>query len=410
MPDATLVVLVKRFPRRSETFVLNEVLELRRQGLPVQVVAIMDPHEAWAQPEATALVPEVLYLRTPGWSRLVPRLIATAARHPVGTARALGHQARRPSRAAARHLAEALLLVDAVRRQGRPVHVHAHFVHGPGASAYLARTIAGVPFSFTAHAKDLYTTDVTRVRERGAAAAFVVTCTDANRRYLEDVVGVDAEKVRVCLHGVDLRRFAEVARRPVAGRILSVGRLVPKKGFDVLIRACAALVERGVGVDCRIIGDGPMQAALEQLIDELGVAGHVRLEPGRPQPELLAAYAEAALFALPSTVQPDGDRDGIPNVLQEALAVGVPVVSTFISGIPELVRDGTNGRLVKPNDELALADAMEEMLSDDTLRRRMGTAARRLAAREASLQDRVRPLARQFTDALGAVSRRSERA
>src|SRR5438552_8649398 len=260
----TLVIFVKRFPRLSETFVLNEILELRRQGLRVRVVTVMDPGEPWAQPEAAAMVPEVIYLRSVPWHRLAGKIAITALRHPGGTVRALLHQARRPSRAAMRHLLEALLLLDAIRGLG-PVHVHAHFVHVPASEAHLAHLIAGTPFSFTAHAKDLYTTDVDRVAARATAASFVVTCTEANRRYLEDVVHVDPARIRVCRHGVDLGRFAGLERTPVPGRVLSVGRLVPKKGFETLIRACAELYRRGVHVDCRIVGDGPQRSELERL-------------------------------------------------------------------------------------------------------------------------------------------------
>jgi len=400
---ATLVMFLKRFPRLSETFVLNEILELRRQGVPVQIVAVTDPREATAQPEAAALVPEVIYLQGEPWPRRLLGGLATAARHPLGTARAVRAQATHPSRAGLRHLAQAFLLVRAIRRLG-PVHVHAHFVHVPASVTYLAHLLSGVPFSFTAHAKDLYTTDVARVARRAKAAAFVVTCTEANRRYLEDVVGVDPARINVCRHGVDLRRFAQIERRPAPRQILSVGRLVPKKGFDVLIRACAELTRRGVDVDCRIVGDGPVRADLEKLVDELDLRERVRLERGRPQVELLSAYAEASVFVLSPCVQANGDRDGIPNVLQEALAAGVPVVTTAISGIPEVVRDGVNGRLVEPNDPIGLAGAIEELLHDGALRARLGTAARTLAAQEADLTECVRPLTAEFSASLSSVS------
>src|SRR5205814_9766248 len=151
---------------------------------------------------------------------------------------------RRGNARAWRRLREAVVLADALdeggddRTAAPPVHLHAHFAHAPAASAYVAHLITSVPFSFTAHAKDLYTTRIEHLTERARAAEFVITCTEANGRYLAEVVGVDRSRLLVCRHGVDLDRFSGMTRRPVPGRILSVGRLVPKKGFDVLIEAC----------------------------------------------------------------------------------------------------------------------------------------------------------------------------
>jgi glycosyltransferase involved in cell wall biosynthesis len=391
----TLVVLVKRFPRLSETFVLNEILELRRQGLPVQVMAMLDPGEAHAQPEAEALRPEVTYLRADGRGRLVWRMLGVAVRHPLGVLRGLGWLARRHSRGGLRAFVEGLLLVAACRPLGR-VHVHAHFAHGPAAAAFVAHQVSGLPYSFTAHAKDLYTTRPAVVAERAAAATFVATCTNANRVYLEAEVGVPHGRVRVCRHGVDIDRFAGLERRPVPGRILSVGRLVPKKGYTTLLLALSELAERGIDFDCRIIGSGPMRDQLETAIVTLGLIDRVRIEPGRPQVALLDDFSAASIFALTPAVQPNGDRDGIPNVIQEALAAGIPVVSTAISGIPEVVHHGVNGFLVPPDNPRFLADALAHLLGAADVRARMGDAGRGLAARHGDLYTCVAPLAGAF--------------
>jgi glycosyltransferase involved in cell wall biosynthesis len=288
------------------------------------------------------------------------------------------------------------------------VHIHAHFAHDPTAAAYLAHRMAGVPFSFTAHAKDLYTTPVAQLREQARAATFVATCTEANRRYLEQVVGVAPDRVRMCRHGVDLDRFGTIQRRPVPGRILAIGRLVPKKGFDVLIRACRLLADKGVSFDCRIIGNGPLRDELVGLTREVRLSEQVHIQPGGPQIELLEAYAEAELFVLAPLVQANGDRDGMPNVIQEALAAGIPVVTSAISGIPEVVRDGINGRLVEPGDPAALADALEELLGNPDLRAGLGHAAANLAADELELSSCVQPLAEEFRLALARAGHRLE--
>lgn len=400
---ATLAVLVKRFPRHSETFIVGEFLELRRQGLPVRLIAVMDPHESWSQPETDALVGEVAYLRRGSWWRSVPVMARTAARHPRGTRAALAWALRQGSVASWRRLGEGLLLVDRLREHGGQVHLHAHFANVPAADAYVAHLIAGVPFSFTAHAKDLYTTPRRFLAERAAAATFVATCTAANGRYLTDHVGVRPDHLWVCPHGVDVARFSTIARAPAPGSILSIGRLVPKKGFEVLIDACRLLADRGVPFSCRIIGDGPQRDALQERIRALDLGSVVRLDAGRPQPGVLRALGEAEVFALAPVVQPDGDRDGIPNVILEAMSAGLPVVSTDVSGIPEVIDDGETGILVGSDDPVALAHALQRVLADPDLRRSLGAAASRFAVEHIDLAACVRPLAARFRGALAVA-------
>jgi glycosyltransferase involved in cell wall biosynthesis len=394
-----LAVLVKRFPRLSETFVLNEFLELRRQGVRVRLFAILDPQEPQAQPEAATLRGEVVYLRARPWWALVSVMVGVIRRHPAGALRALRLALARRSRATWRHLGEALVLVDHLDRENL-VHLHAHFAHGPAAIAHLAHLVCDVPYSFTAHAKDLYTTPTSYVALRSDAARFVVTCTAANAGYLRDVVGADASKVVVCRHGVDLERFRTVARSPQPGRILSVGRLVPKKGFDTLIRACAVLASRGVEFQCAIVGDGPLRHELVGLIRSLDLEDRVRIEPARPQPALVREYEQAAVFALPCVVLDDGDRDGIPNVILEAMAAGVPVAATAVSGIPEVVVDGETGRLVAPGDASALAEVLVSLLDDTKESTRLATSARRHAALAFDLCSAVGPLVDAFSACL----------
>lgn len=400
--EPVVVMLVKRFPRRSETFILNEVLELRRQGIPLRLIAIMDPLESWAQPEAEALRHEVVYLRSGPWASSVLRLIRVVRRHPRGALTAALWALHRWEMARWRRVAEGLLLVDVLDCEGS-VHLHAHFANGPAAVAFVAHLVAGVPFSFTAHAKDLYTSNVNSLAERSAAASFVATCTGANGDYLRNVVGVDPKKVKVFPHGIALSRFATVPRRPQPGRIVSIGRLVPKKGFSVLVKACRLLTNRGVSVDCVIVGDGPLRSELKGQIVNLGLSGRVRLEPGRPQAELLDLLGSAEVFALAPTIQADGDRDGIPNVLLEAMAAGLPVVSTDISGIPEVLTDRRTGRLVPPEDPEALADALQTLLGDPIRRQSLGDAAQAHAWATFGLETRVRPLAASFKNSLLAA-------
>jgi glycosyltransferase involved in cell wall biosynthesis len=386
-----IAFLVKRFPRLSETFILNEFLELRRQGLPIELLAIMDPNEARSQPEALALAPEVRYLQTGNlWSEL-PAALRTARRHPWGTVRAAGWTLTRHTRAAARNLVHALVLLDRLA-DGPPAHLYAHFLHSPAAIALIAHKVSGQPYSLAGHAKDIYTTLPEDLRMRAARARWVTTCTEANRDYLVTEVGLARDQVHVCRHGIDLARFTLPARSPRPGRILSVGRLVPKKGFDVLIAACGELARRGIGFDLVIVGGGDLREELLGLAREHGIEDRISMLGSRPQDEVIEHLAQAEVFALAPQVLPNGDRDGIPNVLLEAMAAGVPVVATAVSGIPEIITDGETGRLVPQRRPDLLADALAELLTDPARRDGLGAAGQRAVREAMSWQSAITPL------------------
>jgi glycosyltransferase involved in cell wall biosynthesis len=383
--------LVKRFPRLSETFILNEFLELRRHGLPVELFAIMDPNERSSQPEALALVPEVTYLQTGRlWDEL-PAALRAARRYPRGTLRAAGWTLTRHTLAAARNLIHALVLLDRLA-DGPPAHLYAHFLHTPAALAFIAAKISGQPYSLAGHAKDIYTSLPEDLRMRCEHARFVTTCTEANREYLVKEVGLSPGQVHVCRHGIDLARFATPARTPRPGRIVSVGRLVPKKGFDVLIRACGELQRRGIAFELVILGGGDLHDELLVLAAEQGISDRISLLGSRPQRDVIEQLAAAEIFALSPVVLPDGDRDGIPNVLLEAMAAGVPVVATTVSGIPEVITDGETGRLVPQRRPDLLADALAELLTDPAARTRLGEAGRHHAHQHASWTNAIPPL------------------
>jgi glycosyltransferase involved in cell wall biosynthesis len=375
--------LLKRFPRLSETFVLNEILELRRLGVDITVYALMDPLERTVHPAAQALQPEVVYLHTRvesgrSWWRLGSGAALRAAAHPWGAVRLAWMLATvHRSAVSFRHAVESLWLARDLQRRGIG-HLHAHFAHSPAAVAHFARLAGGPGFSFTAHAKDLYTTLPRNLRLRARAARFVITCTEHNGGYLKRLLGDGpAVSVNVIHHGTDLRRFHPSPRAPEPGLILSVGRLVPKKGFPTLIEALDRLRDTQPALRCEIFGTGPERSALEGLAAGLRLRDRITFVGARPQDDVIAAYRRAALFVLAPVVLDDGDRDGIPNVLVEAMASGVPVVSTRISGIPELIEDGVDGLLVAPSDPDALAAAMGTLLGNPDLAERLAAAARR---------------------------------
>lgn len=401
-----VVFLLKRFPRLSETFILNEFLELRRQGLAVELCAIMDPGERHAHPEALALVPEVIYLQAGRIWAGIPAVIRTVRRHPWGALRAAAWVLTRHSRAAVRNCVHAMVLVDRLAG-GEPAHVHAHFLHSPAAIAFIAHKISGQRYSLSGHAKDIYTTLPENLLMRCRDAQFVTTCTQANRHYLVQEIGVPAAKVSLCHHGVHVNRFIADRNGAWPGRILSIGRLVPKKGFDVLVRACGELRRRGVSFELRIVGPGEGRDELRALAAAEGIADRVQLPGSMSQPEVAVELAAAELFALTPVVMPDGDRDGIPNVLLEAMAAAVPVVASGVSGIPELITDRVNGRLVAPGRPDLLADALVELLADAAQRARLAAAGQRMVREQRQWARAVLPLRTLLTDMLAPPAERS---
>ncbi len=268
-----------------------------------------------------------------------------------------------------------------LRRAGRPPrHVHAHFAHDPALVGLLVARLTGLPFSFTGHARDLLQIPAAALTARATAAATLVTCCEANAAHIRATVPAAAlPRLLVVHHGIDLTRFrptAADARGPLP-TILSVGRLVEKKGYDDLLRALACLRAAGTPFVCHLYGDGPLRTRLLALRDELGLRDHVHLPGAVDQDRVAAALAGADVFALASRPTEDGDRDGIPNVLVEAMSCGVPVITTSAGGIPELVRHEVNGLVTGPGDVPALAAGLQRLLEDSALRSRLGAAARR---------------------------------
>jgi len=263
-------------------------------------------------------------------------------------------------------------------------HIHAHFCHGATTVAWFVSLITGLPFSFTAHAKDLYCESLNPaglLRRKMRAARFVVTCTDANREHLIKIE--PTANVRCIYHGLNAE-FAGLLLESVAPptkaggvRALGVGRLVQKKGFDVLVEACAILKQRGFHFETVIVGEhGEHERELRRQIAAHGLRDRVRLLGPLEQTRLYSEYQSADVFCLPCRVLDNGDRDGLPNVLMEAMACGLPVITTPVSGIPEIIKDGQNGTLVPPDDAEALANAIQRLSADRIMARNLGRAGR----------------------------------
>ena len=274
-------------------------------------------------------------------------------------------------------------IADDVLRAGGVGHLHGHFCHGVATITWLAARMAGLGYSFTAHAKDIYQPDLNPgdlLERKMHGARFVATCTCANAGVLRLRHPRPAE-VHAIYHGLDTDWFAPAAAQQAGSDqpplVLAVGRFVEKKGFDQLVEACALLQQRGVAFRALIVGeDGPARSAVQAAIDRHGLQDRFLLHGVMTQDALRTLYAQARLFALPCQVMDDGDRDGFPNVLAESMAMGVPVVTTNISGIPEMIDDGQHGLLVPPRSPVALADALQRVLTDDALWSRLAQGGR----------------------------------
>ena len=377
--------VVKTYPKLSETFILGEILGLEQLGMTLKLYALQTPTDSLVHVQTRAVKAKVAYLNVQGVRALFGLLRAHAGlmlRHPLRYGRAIRAAIQRIEPNRLRSFLQAGLLAEQTSMAGIK-HVHAHFASEPATVAELACVLSGASFSLSAHAKDIYLADEPTLARKLQLARFTVTCTEYNRRHLQLLAGSDAAVHRM-YHGIDLARFvgqAADSTPPVDNPlILSVGRLREKKGFGTLIDACAMLRDQGHKFRCEIIGYGPDQAALQAQIARLGLVAQVTLLGKLPQEEVIAAYRRAAMFVLPCQIGADGDRDGIPNVLLEAMAMGLPAVSTEVSGIPEVLHEGKNGLLIPAQDPAALTRAIEQLLRSPEDRERMGQQGRRTVA------------------------------
>jgi glycosyltransferase involved in cell wall biosynthesis len=283
----------------------------------------------------------------------------------------------------AREVYQAALLARAVHLQGI-THLHAHFATSATTVARLAARFAGVPYTFTAHAKDIFHESVRPddLRRKMADAAAVVTVSQYNLEYLRKTYGPAATRTVRLYNSLNLKQFSYEAPDDRPPRIVAVGRLVEKKGFADLIEACAILSRRGCPFNCQIIGTGALEADLRAQIEKRGLQTQVELMGPRPQSEVIWHLRGAAVCAAPCVVGTDGNRDGLPTILLEAMALGTPCISTDVTGIPEVVRDGQTGLSVPQHDPVALAAALSRFLTDAGLRVQLASRARHLIETE----------------------------
>lgn len=383
-PDATRLprvgYVLKKYPRLSETFILNEILGHEAAGVHVSIYSLRMPDDGRFHADLASVRACAQYL---------PEFKSLHAYEAIRQAATLGSAAGPaieraqqfldllPESRRCALLVQGLHLSRQVQRE-RIDHLHAHFMTIAAHVAYLAHCFTGVSFSVTAHAKDIFrhTVNAEVFRTVANAAARIITVTDFNRKFIADTYleGNDANVTRI-YNGLPVAALRELAdaERPPAGEspsprhdatILAVGRLVEKKGFHVLLHACRQLADRGVRFQCRIVGDGEDADRLTSIRDQLGLSEQVCLTGPMPREGVLAEMSRATLLAAPCIPSEDGNQDALPTVLLEALAVGLPCIATRLSGIPEIIDDGVDGILCAPGNSDELATAIEDLLGD----------------------------------------------
>ena len=412
-PSGRLAVIVKGYPRLSETFIAQEILALEERGFPVEVWSLRHPTERAVHPmhkrirARVTYLPEYLYeeplrvLRAVGWSLRQPRIGLLL--------RTFWRDLRRdPTANRGRRLGQALVMARELPGDVR--HLHVHYLHTPASVVRYAALLTGRTWTFSAHAKDIWTTEDWEKREKIADSLWGVTCTAQGAAHLQALAPSRAH-IALVYHGLDLSRFPPPpdSRPPRDGsdpgnpvRIVSVGRAVAKKGFGDLLRALAALPS-DLHWQFAHVGGGELLDSLKRQAASSGIGHRVAFLGPKNQPDVIALLREADIFVLPSKRAKSGDQDGLPNVLMEAASQQLAIVATDFAGIPEFVRDGIDGQLVSAGDWENLSNALNLLARDPARRASLGQSAFERLRRDFSSESGIDFLERRFRDLLHAA-------
>ncbi len=405
-PQARVAFILKGYPRISESFILNEIYLLESMGLKLHVFSVKKSNEKKSHQVVDKIQAPVDYLPEDEsvtgstfmhWLRInLPRFLPShlklLSQRPWAYLQTLFYvlfglslkvslgQGFSFKKTFIKDFLRSGYIAQQVLESKHIQHLHGHFCHGSTTMTMLASHLTGIPYSFTAHAKDIYVPKFNPgglLQTKIERARFVTTCTDYNGQFLRSL-SPQGTPIYTLYHGLDTKLFVPPSKEPEGvPLILSVGRFVEKKGFPYLVEACRLLKDKGLVFQCRIIGQKDEQSELVQsMIQKYDLQETITIENGMTQDELKEAYKNCSIFALPCFIVDNGDRDGIPNVLAEAMATGRAVVSSNISGIPEIVEDKVNGLLVPQKNAVLLAQALETLLQNSDLRQQLGQAAR----------------------------------
>lgn len=396
------------FPVLSETFILNEIIELKKLGLDIVIFSYLKVNEDFVHKDAMELGRDTIYLTGSKFKKAYSYLFTHLYLLITDPFRYLKALWFAYNKGLVFRVFKGSAFYALAFKKLNVRHIHAHFAGANSEVAMLASMLSGIPYSFTAHAHDIYL-DLRLTKQQIEFAEFVVTVCEYNKRLIKErYPGINGDKIQIIPCGVNVRKPAismfddnRVKRSFV---ILSIGRLVEIKGIKYLLEACSILGKMGIsGFVCKIVGDGPLKDDLKGLSLRLGLTDVVRFLGPLPSDKVSSLLEEADLFVLPSVISKDGNMDSMPVVLKEAMASGKPVISTYVSGIPELVKHGA-GILVPPNDSKALAEAIEEIYSMDLeARKRMGQKGREIVEREFDIEKECRKLMDLFVKSFDEI-------
>ncbi len=380
-----IALVLKGYPRLSETFIAQEIQVLETRGLDILIVSLRHPTDKKTHPVHEKINAAVHYL--PEYLHQEPLRVLKSwwiARRQTGYREArsiwLADLKRDRSRNRIRRFGQALVLAAEIPQE--ITQLYAHFLHTPASVTRYAAITRDLPWSCSAHAKDIWTSPEWELKEKLASLRWLSTCTEANYHYLRSL-STHPERVHLVYHGLDLERFKAPEKininqhdgsdstQPV--RIVSVGRAVPKKGYDDILEALACL-PKTLHWKFTHIGGGALLNTLKQQAERLGIGQHIQWLGAMEQTDVLQAYRQSDLFILASKIVEDGDRDGLPNVLMEAQSQGLCCLATNISGIPELLEDNITGRMVEPASPAQLSEALRTLITQPTQRNTMAKA------------------------------------
>jgi colanic acid/amylovoran biosynthesis glycosyltransferase len=381
-----LAYLFERFPSFTQTFCYREIAELWRQGVSPEIFSVRRPTDEPAQNWDPSIVERVKYL--PDDEQIVREVDRALRKNKLP---AWGRQTDFLRLYQAAYLGPRLQALNVH-------HVHAHFAGLAARTAFWIERFFGIGFSFTAHANDIFAPKPFAISlgKLFAAARAVVTVSDFGVQFLREKYPDAVAKFHCVYNGIELGRFQLATLSGATPRIVSIGRLIEKKGFNDLIEACRLLQSRALNFDCEIIGEGPLESALREQIAAASLTKSVTLAGAQPQLEVVRRLARSTVFALPCVAEAGGGMDNLPTVIMEAMAAGLPVVSTAIGGVPEMVRQDATGLLVPERQPVALAEALARLISNRPLARSLGQAGRERVAELFTIEQSVRSLGALF--------------
>lgn len=398
MKKAKVAYILYQFPVLSETFLMDEILQLKKMGMDISIFLFKGSYDKIMHKEAEALIKDAFYASDPkadanSFVKVVKSNLNFLFRAPLKYIYFVFKYAFKIGK---KEFLQIFYLCRLIEMQ-KPRHLHAHFAGLPATAAMIAARFLGIPFSFTVHAHDIFVKN-DFLEDNIKNAKFIIAISKYDKDYLlKRFRNISSDKIKVIHCGIDIERFKpQISKTSKTAVILSGGRLIEKKGFSYLIKACRLLSKKGIRFRCDIFGDGPLKESFLNEINESGMAGIINLLGAIDRDKLLQLLNESDIFVLPSVIARDGDMDGIPVTLMEAMACQKPVISTNISGVPELVDSMENGILVPEKNIAELAQAIETLFDNKGLKERLGLKARQKIIEEFNINKNIDMLAKSF--------------